>query len=167
MGDIILISGELGKASLGLAHLQQRVELPGNLREECVTALNRPTPRLELADFLASYASAAIDISDGLVGDLGHILESSQVGAVIHQADLPVMDWIKDNNAYEYALGGGDDYEICCTLPEKYRDRVGEWNQSHLECPLFEIGKITESDFTLIKDDQSTDLKNWQGYQHF
>ena len=167
VGDRILVSNLLGNASLGLAHLRGRIHLPEPIRKMCLNALNRPTPRLELSDFLSSYASAAIDLSDGLVGDLSHILQSSQVGAVINQDAMPVNDWLRDNDAFDYALGGGDDYEICCTLPSKYRDRVGEWNQVHPSCPLIEIGEISKSDYTLIKDDQSIDLRDWQGYQHF
>ncbi|MCH7881846.1 MAG: thiamine-phosphate kinase [Proteobacteria bacterium] len=167
VGDSILVSGVLGNAALGLAHLQQRIHLPESLQEVCLNALNRPKPRLELADFLARYASAAIDLSDGLVGDLSHILRNSQVGAALRQGDLPVNEWIRENDAFDYALMGGDDYEICCTLPAQYRDRIDEWNQAHPDCPLSEIGEITATDYTLIKDKQSVDLKDRQGYQHF
>jgi len=166
-GDRILVSGVLGNASLGLAHLQQRIDLPESLREVCLSALNRPIPRLELTDFLARYASAAIDLSDGLVGDLSHILDNSGVGAVINRADLPVNRWIRETEAFDYALGGGDDYEICCTLPAGYRLRVDEWNRDHPDCPLSEIGEITKSGYTLINGNQSIDLKRWRGYQHF
>lgn len=166
-GDRVLVSGVLGNASLGLAHLQQRVHLPEPLRELCVTALNRPKPRLDLSDFIAQFASAAIDLSDGLVGDLAHILRSSRVGATINQFALPVNDWIKKNDAFDYALTGGDDYEICCTLPSKYQDHLDDWNHAHPECQLIEIGEIIKSDYTLMKGNHSTDLKHWQGYQHF
>ncbi len=167
VGDSILVSGALGNASLGLAHLEQRIHLPSSLQEVCLSALNRPKPRLELAEFLSSYASSAIDLSDGLVGDLNHILRNSQVGASLRQGDLPVNDWIRKNDAFNHALIGGDDYEICCTVPSQYRDRVDEWNLIHPDCLLSEIGEITESNYTLITDDHSVDLKTWQGYQHF
>ncbi|MEE8364473.1 MAG: thiamine-phosphate kinase, partial [Gammaproteobacteria bacterium] len=61
----------------------------------------------------------------------------------------------------------GDDYEICCTLPAQYRDRIDEWNQAHPDCPLSEIGEITATDYTLITDKHSVDRKDRQGYKHF
>ena len=64
-GDLVLVSGQLGNAGLGLAHLQGRIELPADLETQCIEALNRPRPRLDLVDFLRSFATSAIDISDG------------------------------------------------------------------------------------------------------
>jgi len=93
-GDLILVSGELGNAGLGLAHLQGRIELPEAIRASCLQALNRPRPRLELGDFLRRFASAAIDISDGLQGDLAHILQASRCGARIDRAAIPLNPWI-------------------------------------------------------------------------
>ena len=166
-GDKILVSGALGNAALGLAHLQQRAVLPKSIEDLCLSALNRPLPRLELVDFLGRYASAAIDISDGLVGDLGHILRLSRVGALIRQADLPVNHWIKQNQAYRYALTGGDDYELCFTLPSKNWPAVVRWNLDNPDCLLTQIGEITDSDYTLVEGNQTVDLNDWHGYRHF
>jgi len=166
-GDKILVSGLLGGAALGLAHAQKRLKLPKSIAGICLAALNRPCPRIELVDFLSRYASAAIDLSDGLIGDLAHILSLSNVGANINQASLPVPTWIIENNAYQYALNGGDDYEICLTLPRHHWPRVVQWNQQHPECQLSEIGEISDSGYTLIQGEQTTDLYDWQGYQHF
>ena len=129
--------------------------------------MNRPIPRIELVEFLSRYASAAIDLSDGLVGDLAHILQRSGVGAKINQADLPVAEWIVENNAYQYALNGGDDYEICFTLPGEHWPRVVLWNQEHPDCRLSQIGEISKSGYTLIQGKQTVDLRDWHGYQHF
>ena len=166
-GDKILVSGNLGNAALGLAHLQQHITLPESLSEGCLNALNRPIPRIEMVDFLSHFASSAIDLSDGLVGDLTHILQRSGVGAIINQTDLPVDEWIIENNEYRYALSGGDDYEICFTLPEKHWPQVLQWNQHHPDCPLSAIGEITESGYTLIQGQQVINLSNQHGYQHF
>jgi thiamine-monophosphate kinase len=166
-GDKILVSGLLGGAALGLAHVQKRLKLPKSIAGICLAALNRPCPRIELVEFLSRYASAAIDLSDGLVGDLAHILKLSDVGAKINQASLPVPAWIIENNAYQYALSGGDDYEICLTLPRHHWPRVVQWNQQHPDCQLSEIGEISDSGYTLIQAKQTTDLYDWQGYQHF
>lgn len=166
-GDKILVSGMLGNAALGLAYLKAEVNLPRSISGQCLSALNRPQPRLELVDFLSRYASAAIDLSDGLVGDLAHILRRSGVGAKINRAELPVTEWIMENDAYRYALSGGDDYEICLTLPRKYWPRVMQWNQQNPDCLLSEIGEISESGYTLIHGKQSVDLHDWHGYRHF
>jgi thiamine-monophosphate kinase len=162
-----MVSGMLGNASLGLAQLQQQIKLPETIRDSCELALNRPVPRLELVDFLTRYASAAIDLSDGLVGDLGHILRSSHVGARIQQARLPVCDWIVENESYQHALSGGDDYELCFTLPPKNGPAVVQWNADNPDCPLTEIGEITDSGYTLIDGSKSIDLNDWHGYRHF
>ena len=166
-GDRIMVSGTLGNASLGLAQLQQQVKLPETIRGNCESALNQPTPRLELADFLSRHASAAIDLSDGLVGDLGHILRSSRVGACIRQAQLPVCDWIVENESYQHALSGGDDYELCFTLPRKNWPAVVQWNLHNPDCQLTEIGEITDSGYTLIDGSKAIDLNDWHGYRHF
>ncbi|MFT5658803.1 MAG: thiamine-monophosphate kinase [Gammaproteobacteria bacterium] len=167
IGDLIIVSGKLGDAALGLAHLQNRIELPDSLIQPCVNALNRPTPRLELIDFLTSYASAAIDLSDGLVGDLRHILDRSQVGATIRRDDLPVNDWIRQQDVYDFALGGGDDYELCFTISSRHRVAIEEWNRQQAECKLSVIGEITPKDYQLVDSQRVVDLNNWQGYRHF
>jgi thiamine-monophosphate kinase len=167
LGDLILVSGKLGNAALGLAHLQQRITLPNDLIEPCVKALNRPIPRLELTEFLIRYASAAIDLSDGLVGDLRHILDQSQKGAVIRRDALPVNDWIRSHEAYDFALTGGDDFELCFTIPAEYKRVVDHWNKENPQCLLSSIGEITDGGYQMIGNHQTEDLNNWQGYQHF
>ena len=166
-GDLLLVSGLLGNAGLGLAHQQGRAELPDDLRLRCLQALHRPQPRLELIDFLRSFASAAIDVSDGLQGDLSHILKASHCGARIDQAALPVDPWIKQQNLYDYALGAGDDYEICCSLPQKYRAEIESWNRQHADCYLTVIGELTDSGFTLQVGNEQIDLATAGGFRHF
>jgi len=167
VGDKILVSGKLGNASMGLAQLQQKIQLPKATRALCLSALNQPIPRLELRDLLTRYASAAIDLSDGLVADLGHILDRSGVGARIRQADLPVSQWLVENNVYHHALYGGDDYELCFTLPRQHQSVMKQWNLDNPDCLLTEIGEITDSNYTLVEGDQLIDLSDRQGYQHF
>jgi thiamine-monophosphate kinase len=166
-GDLVLVSGQLGYAGLGLASRQGRVELPKALRLRCLQALDRPQPRLELVDFLRSFASAAIDISDGLQGDLAHILKASHCGAMIDRASLPVDPWIEDQDLYHYALATGDDYEICCTLPPQYRAEIDAWNRQHADCSLTVIGEITGSGYFLKVGDDQIDLASMGGYRHF
>ncbi len=166
-GDIVLVSGELGNAALGLADAQGKVELPAAVASQCELALKRPQPRLELGAFLRQYATAAIDISDGLVGDLRHLLDASGVGAFISRAALPVNDWICDHEAYDFALGGGDDYEICCCVPPGSAAAIETWNSAHADCQLTPIGEITEQDYQLRVGDQLIDLSQYRGYRHF
>ena len=167
VGDIVLVSGELGNAALGLAHSQSSLQLSPALQEKCQLALNRPRPRLELVPFLRQFASSAIDISDGLVGDLRHILQASGRGARIVQDALPVNQWIEQNEAYHYALEGGDDYEICFTLPPRHQAEVDNWNRAHPECRLTPVGEITEAGYVLRDGDDLLDLSQRQGYRHF
>ena len=166
-GDLVLVSGQLGNAGLGLAHLQGRLELPRELASRCVQALNRPQPRLDLVDFLQDFASAAIDISDGLQGDLAHILEASHCGARIEQAALPVDPWIEQHDMYRYALAAGDDYQICCTLAPRHRGEVENWNRRYPERSLTIIGELVDSGFLLRVGDEWVDLGKRGGFRHF
>jgi thiamine-monophosphate kinase len=166
-GDLVLVSGQLGNAGLGLAHRQGRVELPKALRQRCLQALDRPRPRLELVDFLRSFASSAIDVSDGLQGDLAHILKASHCGATIDRASLPVDSWIEAQDLYHYALAAGDDYEICCTVSPQHGAEIDNWNRQHADCRLTVIGAITESGFFLKADNDLIDLASAGGYRHF
>lgn len=166
-GDLILVSGELGNAGLGLAQIQGQVDLPRDLKSRCLLALNRPQPRLELAPFLREFASAAIDISDGLQGDLAHVLKASGCGASISRDAIPVNAWIEQQQAYHYALGAGDDYEICCCVPARHRGEIENWNLGHPECRLTVIGEVTESGYVLQERERLIDLTNLQGYRHF
>lgn len=166
-GDLILVSGELGNAGLGLAQKQGEVDLPRDLQSKCLQALNRPRPRLELIPFLREFASAAIDISDGLQGDLAHVLKASGCGASISRDAIPVNAWIEQQQAYHYALGVGDDYEICCCVPARHEGEIENWNLGHPECRLTVIGEMTESGYVLQEGERLIDLTNLQGYRHF
>lgn len=167
VGDIILVSGELGNAALGLAHKNGNLELEPAQQAKCELALNRPQPRLELNPFLRQFASSAIDISDGLIGDLKHILDASELGARIERSALPVDAWIEQHDAYEYALDAGDDYEICCTLPARFDGEVDNWNRAHPQCRLVPVGEITKSGYHLRDGDNLVDLSRRRGYRHF
>ncbi len=166
-GDIVLVTGELGNAALGLASLAGEVELPPALGSKCELALKRPRPRLELGAFLRDYASAAIDVSDGLVGDLRHIIDASGRGARLSRAALPVNDWVRQNGAFDYALGGGDDYEICCCVAPRYQAEIEAWNRSHPDCGLTPIGEIIDEGYELLIDEKLIDLGNYHGFRHF
>ncbi len=136
MADDIWVSGYPGRAALGLAQLQGRCQLPEPLRADCLAALHRPQPRVALGLCLRGIANAAIDISDGLLADLGHILEQSRVRADLQLTDLPV-----DALARECWLAGGDDYELLFTAATPQRPAIIELSRQ-LNLPLTRIGQI-------------------------
>lgn len=128
VGDDVWVSGELGAAALGLRHLLGEVALAEAEAAVCLARLHAPAPRLALGRSLVGLAHAAIDISDGLAGDLGHILERSRLGAEIELAALPacaaVAARLPDAAALNALLAGGDDYELCFTAPAGQREAV-------------------------------------------
>ncbi|STX29538.1 thiamine monophosphate kinase (AIR synthase) [Legionella beliardensis] len=143
-GDEIWVSGELGAAAQAVKFLKQ----PNNLKLQgfsyLLQKLQFPMPRIDLVPLLQSFASAAIDISDGLSGDLGHICEESQVGACLDLASIPVHPLVKQYqgaNAIDFALQGGDDYELCFTIPSGYHHAFSQTLEKHgLTC--YQIGTI-------------------------
>lgn len=119
-GDRIYVSGLLGEAALGLRVTQGQLKLPDEHLANVLTRFNRPLPRVPAGLRLRGLASACIDISDGLVADLGHILAASAVGARIHLKRLPLSpayDAAFEQVGWQAALAGGDDYELCFTIP--------------------------------------------------
>ena len=167
VGDRILVSGQLGLAALGLARSRQGPALPAALAARCAEALNRPRARLELAAFLRRHASAAIDISDGLLADLGHVLDASGRGALLEQDRIPVDPWLRENQALELALRGGDDYEICCCVAPENDAAVDAWNREHPDCQLTRIGEITDTGYRMLQDGSIVDVPEIRGYDHF
>lgn len=120
-GDIICVTGHLGDAGLGLK-INQGYDC--KQPDAALTRLNQPDPQVETGQALIGIANACIDISDGLVGDLGHILQQSQVGACIDWEALPlsaeVLAYIEDTGDWAMPLTAGDDYELCFTVsPDK------------------------------------------------
>lgn len=123
-GDLVCVSGTPGVAALGLARWQagQRDE-----QDAAIAALLRPQPRLALGAALRGIASAGIDVSDGLLGDLGHVLVASGGGAELDLAALPrasALAALSEETAWELMLAGGDDYELCCTVPPQHHERA-------------------------------------------
>lgn len=128
VGDDVYVTGTLGDAALGL-RLWQAGEAPlEGARARLVDRLNRPTPRVALGRRLRGLATAAIDISDGLCADLGHVLEASGVGATIETGRLPLSDEFRRlcpaGRGLALASRGGDDYELCFTAPVSAREAI-------------------------------------------
>lgn len=120
-GDELWISGSPGRAALGLAHLRGELQLAPLAQADCIAALQRPMPRLALGLALRGLATAMLDVSDGLAGDLGHILAASGVSAILEQDALPLRPLLdagaSGSAALAALLGGGDDYELLFTAP--------------------------------------------------
>ena len=134
-GDDIYVSGTVGDARLALEHFRGNVTLPDDLFAQARTRMETPTPRVALSMALRGIASSAIDISDGLLGDLGHILKKSHVGALIDTSIAINLIAIKAINTpancqftfekqLKYVLAGGDDYELAFTAPVAMRAAV-------------------------------------------
>lgn len=121
-GDGIYVTGALGDAALALKYLQKKIPLQKKLGTRVLERLNHPIPCIETGLALRNIAHSAIDISDGLVADLSHILAASRVGARVCVEDVlisPVLATLDREMALTLALNGGDDYELCFTVPLK------------------------------------------------
>lgn len=161
VGDSIFISNTLGDAALAWYKIQNQ-QIPS---AELLDKFNRPQPQIKLGQALLGVANSCIDLSDGLQQDLAHILTQSKVGANINVNTLPisieVMQYIADTNDWCVALAGGDDYELCFTVPELQLTTI-QLIEKELSIVLTKIGVITESDFVIKGLD-----KNCRSYQHF
>lgn len=127
VGDDIWVSGTLGDARLALAAYWKELKLDGANHQAAAQRMHQPTPRIALGMALRGIANAALDISDGLSGDLGHILERSDVGASLHIDSLPAGPVLSQQTLAQrraFTLAGGDDYELCFTAPPAQRAEV-------------------------------------------
>jgi thiamine-monophosphate kinase len=144
-GDDVWLSGATGEAALGLAHLQGRARLDGRAREECLTRLHRPEPRLELGGRLRGIATGAIDVSDGLLADLGHVADASRTGAEVSLAAVPRAPALAacpdEALVRECLLAGGDDYELVFTAGPERRAEIDALARE-LGLALTRIGRV-------------------------
>ena len=173
--DDIWVSNTLGDAALGLAHMQDKLQdefpLDDGYIEYCLHALHTPQPRVGLGLALRSIANSAIDISDGLLSDLGHILKASNVGAEVHLKQLPVSVFIsqhlREKQIQQYVVAGGDDYELCFTAPVGLREEIHSIGRE-LNLTLTHIGHITSTPDLLVVDESQNLIRfNKTGYDHF
>ncbi|MCK6386255.1 MAG: thiamine-phosphate kinase [Zoogloea sp.] len=171
-GDDLWVSGTPGRAALGLAQLRGEAELADGHRADCLAALHRPQPRVALGLALRGLANSMLDVSDGLLGDLGHILEQSTVGAVISESALPLAALqaacADAALAFRACTAGGDDYELLFTAPAARRTEV-EALALQLGLPLHRIGTITPASQGLRLQGHDGQLHPLaaRGYDHF
>ena len=142
-GDIICITKPVGRAKKGLEDFKEN-----NLKSNFLNDYLRPKPQIELGKKISNYATSCIDISDGLLADLNHILTSSKVGASIFLDDIPTTSSINDVNA-------GDDYDLCFTIPAEMMDSS-----------FYKIGEITEELGIKFNSNKGYDV-SIKGFDHF
>ncbi len=163
-GDLVVVSGSVGGAAYALDQLQS-----GKQAEE-QHLLDRPEPRVALGQLLAGHANACIDVSDGLLADLGHILESSVCAAKLDLEKLPCSDALAKVGVearYRYQLSGGDDYELLFTLPPECREKLADWRRQ-LNLRLSVIGGIVEgSGVECIGANGEPWSIDYAGFEHF
>ena len=158
-GDRIFVTGTLGDAAAGLQQLSQ-----GERESYLACRFARPSARVGVGRALAGIANAAIDLSDGLVADLSRILEASQAGAELDLQRLPLsaalLRTVGREQALRHAMGGGDDYELCFTLPESGLPAA-------ISTEVTPIGRITREPGLVCRDGDSVVPFDDTGYRHF
>ena len=170
-GDWIYVTGTLGDAGVAIDAIRNNHNLPLKYQSFFTNRFDYPTPRVAIAQALRDIASSAIDISDGLLSDIGHIVTRSAVGAVINVENLPLSDALMgsvDESRYlEFALTAGDDYELLFTVPEDNRGAL-DVSTAHYGIKLTCIGQILgqSGKIELRRDNQPIEF-DFQGFEHF
>ena len=172
VGDRVFVTGTLGDAACAL----QCLGTHGQVEPFLLSRLNRPAPRLAAGQALLGVANAAIDISDGLAADLNHLCARSGVGARIQLQQLPFSPALSAVQAvdkcWEYACGGGDDYELCFTLPAHKVELLRAKRQA-MQVPVSMIGEIVEpaglcdTNVVFYTPDDKVWIPPRSGYEHF
>lgn len=172
VGDWIFVSGFLGDSAAGLDLLLQNRKIENESDRYFIQRHLNPTPRVELGLALRSFSCCALDVSDGLLADLEHILERSQVGAEIYLENLPLSRHLciqyEQTQAEKFALTGGEDYELCFTVSEEKREEMEQVLRLQgikVTC----IGKILPqtSGLNLLKNGEKVTLPEHCGFDHF
>ena len=172
-GDKIYLTGDIGDAAIGLQVLSSRLD--DERLQSCITKLNRPEARVKFAEELTSYSVCAIDVSDGLVADLGHIVNASHCGAKVLISRIPLSSasryyfekYSKGVIDWSMLLTQGDDYELCFTCREDKESAINDLAQKH-ELKISCIGEITETKELSFIDDNGELLSFVNsGFKHF
>lgn len=166
VGDEVWVTGALGDASAALEAVMQGRDAPAAMRER----LHRPTPRIAAGLKLQGLAHACVDVSDGLLADLGHICTRSAVGAEVELSILPAslaLAALDQESRWRHQASGGDDYELCFTAPLGKRAEI-EQAMREAQSPATRIGRIVAGQGVRALD---ADRSAWQpprnGYRHF
>ena len=171
-GDWIFVTGTVGDAGAGLDILKQTLNAQGEDAEYLVRRHQYPSPRVMAGTTLRRAASACIDISDGLLADLQHVIDASECGALIHVDQLPISDALRnvatEAQAIDYGLTAGDDYELLFTIAEEFKSQV-ETAFSSFNIPATCIGQITgaQGKIDIRQDDKPYTHSGKKGFEHF
>ena len=162
-GDQVYLSGPLGSA----AHALEQLRRNRNPHPDCLARLLRPTPRVGLGRSLRGIASAMIDLSDGLLADLGHLLNAGNAGARVNIDTIPhdprLDTECPPKQKWRHLLSGGDDYELCFTVPPDRQNQLGS-----ISYPVSRIGEITaEKELRCVRNDGTEYVPDRIGYRHF
>ncbi|MGH8731962.1 MAG: thiamine-phosphate kinase [Burkholderiales bacterium] len=171
VGDDVWVSGYVGDAAAAVAHLKGDLRLRGSLLAHCLARLNQPAPRVALGRMLVGVVNSAIDISDGLVADLGHICERSAVGAEIKFAAVPCSAELMPLRGHALVtrgiLAGGDDYELCFTALAGRRSAI-EALSGQTGLALTRIGRIVAGKGVVVVDQAGKPMSVKDGgFDHF
>lgn len=174
VGDAVLVTGTLGDAVAGLQALRQPPHDDAHraaLRESLITRLTRPEPRVAAGVALRGLASACVDISDGLLADLGHICDASGVAAELQAVQLPRSSALRElhgeDESLTFALSGGDNYELCFTVPPE-RLSQAQAALANVGCAVMQIGHIIEGEGVRVRAADGTWLPtDMKGWEHF
>jgi thiamine-monophosphate kinase len=171
VGDDLWVSGSLGDARLALEAFRGRLSLEQDGFAQARRAMEQPEPRVALGRALRGVAHSAIDLSDGLLGDLGHVLARSRLGAVLEEGLLPRSAWLARQTPQVQRLcllAGGDDYELLFSAPPEHRKQVlraGQQTQTHVT----RIGRLVADSGLQVLDaaGEGVDLQGWRAFDHF
>jgi thiamine-monophosphate kinase len=167
-GDRIYVTGTLGDAAMALHHRLGGIRLSEKALSVLSEDLDRPTPRVREGIMLRDIASSAIDISDGLLADLGHILGMSRVGAQLHLDKIPLSAVCRPHvreTGWDTVLATGDDYELCFTVPENH---IAALEKLHSACGFHCIGVIEAEPGLRVVDEAGKPYQPRQtGHDHF
>jgi thiamine-monophosphate kinase len=171
VGDDIYVTGTLGDSSAGIRLVTERADAPpGSAAAALKERFYRPVPRVGAGLALGGIASAAIDISDGLLADLGHICEASGCGAMLDVEHVPLsaelLSLFPPQEALAHALGGGDDYELCFTAPPAQAEAV----EAALEASgtlVRRVGRLVPGQSITCTRDGELYVPPASGYRHF
>ncbi len=169
--DLIYVTGSLGDAGVGLDIIQNKLLIDNEYRKFFLNNLNRPEINVEAGLGIRGIASSAIDISDGLIADLGHIIEASYIGAEIEMDKIPLseamQECIERKTAWDYALTSGDDYKLCFTASAtRHEAVVSTFNKINI--PVSCIGRVTRGTGLQLKTPEGNFFEpSRKSYEHF
>ncbi|GAA0201801.1 thiamine-phosphate kinase [Kangiella japonica] len=173
-GDDIWVTGNLGEAAAALDLHQKTLvnkEALSASEQALWDALTKPEPPLKFARKLTKFSSCGLDISDGLAADLGHILKKSRCGATLNVESLPVSDALETvagtEQARQYALNGGDDYQLCFTAPQSNRDKINKL-AARQGVKISRIGSITDNGLKVLLHGKpfKSERRSWQHFNN-